>query len=330
MRLGGDRTALQATFTTDSPGACDHLLGMETMLVKILLGVDVEGCYRPSVDLLARMKFESSELTLAHSIDLTFSMLAYGTPVSPTYGADLLQNFESIGRQTLVEAEQAAKGLDMTPEKVLLNGAAGAAMMEYADQIDAAVIVVHADRKSALGSLFLGSVSRGLTIGAHQSILISKGAVGPQGPIHAVLATDHSLYANHAIDRFLLMKAKGIESIHVVTALNLDDYTGHPHGEHVERLGSPLEHILMEEAEAQNARVVAKLSEAGYSSSSSVRFNTTNKAIEEAMNEMQADLLLIGAQGHGFVHRLFIGSTSLHQVVAEPYPVFVLRTERRN
>ncbi len=274
------------------------------------------------------MKFESTELTLANSIDLTFSMLAYGTPVSPTYGADLLQNFECIGRQALAESAQVAERLNLKAVKVLLNGAAGPAMMEYADEVDAAVIVVHADRKSALGSLFLGSVSRGLTIGAHQSILISKGAVDAEGPIHAVLATDHSLYANHAIDRFIQMKAKGIESIHVVTALNLDDYEGHPH-EHVERLGSPLEHILREEAETQNARVVARLIEAGYLASSSVRFNTTHKAIEEAMSEMQADLLLIGAQGHGFVHRLFIGSTSLHQVVAEPYSVFVLRTDRR-
>ena len=36
-------------------------------------------------------------------------------------------------------------------------------------------------------------------------------------------------------------------------------------------------------------------------------------------------LMILGAQGHGFIERLLIGSTSLHQVAAEPYPVLVLR-----
>ena len=38
-----------------------------------------------------------------------------------------------------------------------------------------------------------------------------------------------------------------------------------------------------------------------------------------------ADLLVLGAQGHGFLERLTTGSVSLDQAVARPYSVIVMR-----
>jgi nucleotide-binding universal stress UspA family protein len=43
------------------------------------------------------------------------------------------------------------------------------------------------------------------------------------------------------------------------------------------------------------------------------------------MLDTQADILVMGAQGHGFVERVFIGSVSLHQALYEPYPVMIVR-----
>ena len=56
-----------------------------------------------------------------------------------------------------------------------------------------------------------------------------------------------------------------------------------------------------------------------------VQEGESNEVIRNAMTSSGADLLIMGAQGHGFLDRLVIGSTSHHHFVAEPYPVLLLR-----
>lgn len=50
-----------------------------------------------------------------------------------------------------------------------------------------------------------------------------------------------------------------------------------------------------------------------------------NDVIRAEMTATGSELLLMGAQGHGFFHRLKFGSKSLHQVVSESYSVLILR-----
>jgi hypothetical protein len=50
-----------------------------------------------------------------------------------------------------------------------------------------------------------------------------------------------------------------------------------------------------------------------------------NATLRELMRTEQADLLVLGAQGHGFLDRMRSGSVSFHQVVGESYSVLVLR-----
>jgi hypothetical protein len=45
------------------------------------------------------------------------------------------------------------------------------------------------------------------------------------------------------------------------------------------------------------------------------------------MLDTKSDLLVLGAQGHGFLARLRMGSKSFHQVVSERYSVLVLRPQ---
>jgi nucleotide-binding universal stress UspA family protein len=52
-------------------------------------------------------------------------------------------------------------------------------------------------------------------------------------------------------------------------------------------------------------------------------------AIRYMMSETKADLLILGAQGHGFIERLTIGSISLYEVIAEPYNVLLIRAAKR-
>ncbi len=90
-------------------------------------------------------------------------------------------------------------------------------------------------------------------------------------------------------------------------------------------MGGDIDRWLIEHVEAKNATVCEKLRNAGYETTSSTAQGSPNDAIREAMRDTRANLLVVGSHGKGFIERTFIGSVSLHQVVAEPYPVLVIR-----
>ena len=48
-------------------------------------------------------------------------------------------------------------------------------------------------------------------------------------------------------------------------------------------------------------------------------------AIETVMREEKADLLIVGAQGHGFLHRITAGSISFHFALRSPFHTLILR-----
>ncbi|MFI5386330.1 MAG: universal stress protein [Fimbriimonadales bacterium] len=294
--------------------------------MKVLLGVDNGGTYRPALNLIGRMRFEGIELTLAHSVDVLYPVPMYGV-AEAAMGVDFVENMNKIGEESLQEAADAACGHQMKADTVILTGAPGPALIEFADREKTEVIAVHSDRKTALGSLFLGSVARGLTIGAHQSILISKGDVAPAGPLKAVFATDHSAYAYHALEKLIELKPKGIKSIHIVSAAWMNEYEAYVAQYDLSKLTGSTEEWVESQLRQKNLQAVDMLRQAGYEATSVVKPGTPDIAIKEAMEMTKADLLIVGAQGHGFMHRLIIGSTSLHQAVAEPWPVFILRPQ---
>jgi nucleotide-binding universal stress UspA family protein len=203
-------------------------------------------------------------------------------------------------------------------------------LLEFASREGSDLIAVHSVRKSALGSLFLGSVARGLAIGGSQSILISKGEPSPTGRISAVFATDHSPYATAALDKLIELRAGGIQHVHVVTAAWMNDYDPDVIHYDASKEDGPTQEWLEEELAKKNCLAAELLQAAGFDVTTTVDPSKPVDAIRNAMDTRTADLLIMGAQGHGFIHRLFIGSTSLHQVVAEPYPVLLLRPATTN
>ena len=57
----------------------------------------------------------------------------------------------------------------------------------------------------------------------------------------------------------------------------------------------------------------------------SVLQGNVTEVISAAMKRTGADLLIIGAHGHGFLERLVMGSTAMHVVGNEPWNTLVLR-----
>ena len=51
----------------------------------------------------------------------------------------------------------------------------------------------------------------------------------------------------------------------------------------------------------------------------------TNDVLNSVMEDSRADLLILGAHGHGFIKRLVVGSTTMHMVGNEPWNMLVIR-----
>jgi nucleotide-binding universal stress UspA family protein len=280
--------------------------------MKILFGIDSGRNYGSALNLASRLKFRGSEWLLAHSVDLTCTVTGYGVG-ELGYGTEWGDALTEAGERSLEEAAESACAHGYATKPLLLSGSAGEALLVAAEDVEADLIVVHSTDKGRIGSLFLNSVSRALSIAAGQSVLISKGKISPKGPIKAVFATDHSEYATKALDRFIAMGCEGISSIKVITAL------------HVGEINTPQTNHLFSEATRQTKEAVAKLQAAGFTCSGEVIDAPVYEAIDRTMALTKADLLILGAQGHGFMRRLIVGSTALHEVVAEPHPVLIVR-----
>jgi nucleotide-binding universal stress UspA family protein len=290
--------------------------------MKAVLGIDPAGRYVPALQLTGRLKLPLQQLVLAGSLESA-------QPIAVTTGPDLVVADSSEERRileaVLESAQRAASDLGISAETEVLYGPAATALIDCGERIGADLLIVQSERKSPFRAFFFGSVSRGLTIGAPQSVLFSKGHGASAGPVQAVFATDHSAYALKAARRFLQMGAKGIESVHIVSAVCMQDYTFWAMHFDPGRSTEERETSLRREFEQRNEALAGEFRAAGYAVTHEAPVASANEAIVHAMEEKRAELLIINAQGHGFVERMLIGSVSMHQVMIEPHSVLLIR-----
>ncbi|WP_158409254.1 universal stress protein [Fimbriimonas ginsengisoli] len=294
--------------------------------MKAVVGIDLNGAYKPAIKLLARFRFEKPESTLAHFVNPVPAYFPMDVVAAGQLQSDYVKALENAGRIALDASKDEACMRDLKPRCTLRFGPAATGLSDIADQTHSDIVAVGAGQGSLWSTSFLGSVSRGLAIGCHASILVSKGPIRDGAPLKVVLATDHSPESERWIRKFLSWHAKGISEIHVVTAYQISDHEAHILQANLPALGGMVDTWIEDHLQSLNDRLVAKLQAAGYVATSRVGAGTANDVIRQAMQDTQADVLVIGAQGHGFAERLFIGSCSMHQVVAEPYPVLVVRS----
>lgn len=289
--------------------------------MKAIIGIDVRGNYKPAIHLLARLKFERTEALLTHVVDPTMAFLPAAFPVPANLEGDFLRASESAGRVALDDARVEACSRDISCHQTLRVGNPADTLSLIAEESGADMVAVNADRGSMWSTSFLGSVSRGLAIGCKASVLVAKGAVIEKRPMRIVLATDHSTTADRWIKKFLGWKPGNISRIDVVTAYDVSNHEL----DILERTLPNADAMIEGHLRDRNAALVKRLEEAGYKVEAHVGRGRINDVIRATMQDTQADLLVLGAQGHGFLERLRIGSTALHQVVAEPYPVLIVR-----
>lgn len=283
--------------------------------MKAVVGVDRDGLYRNALDLLGHVRFERMEAELIHVEE---PLLLYGAGMYPLAVEAIgeVEEGRCLAAETLLrESLSEACALDIKARSTYTVGGTTQVLMKHANQIHADLLVVGSHRKSKYGRFFLGSVGKGLALNAHQSLLISKKPIGRDGRITAVVATDYSEYSERCIRLLLRMNPKGFEKVYILTA--------------TDKVKDPLStksRDCRREIETRAHRMVAHFEEAGISAQSMIVEGDVHHVIDETVESTQADLLILGAHGHGFFDRVFVGSVSLQEAIAGPSNVLLLRS----
>lgn len=289
--------------------------------MKIVIGVDLALLYEGAVGLLARLDFPDVEAVWAHCVESVlpdggFAELGPAHPIG-----EVMAVREAAGRELLEHASAMLPGVT----KELQFGDPASVLVQLGEDHHADLIAVGSERKGFFGSLFFGSVTKGLLISAKQSLLVAKKRDTGSGPIRAVFATDHSPYANRCAEELLRLAPRGISELVIVSAVidHLPAALLQPEEDYVDLDDAIRSWETL--VERENQELALKLAPLATTVTHQVRRGHANDVIRETMADTGSDLLILGAQGHGFLERLRIGSVSFHQVVSEECSTLVLR-----
>ena len=293
--------------------------------MNIIVGVDNQGAYPPAVRLVSALKFPAPQVTLLHAVQPNLPLVPFGLDATLEVQNEYGKVVQNLGQAALESAVKLCHdcGLEATPR--LVYGGAAECLSETCEKRCADVVSVATHLRSMWSPSFMGSVSRSLAISCGSSILAAKGQIPEGRSLRAVLATDHSDYSTRWIERFLQLRPAGIGSIHVVTAYEIDDHEADILHRNLPSLGGMVDTWIEDRLADRNCELVGRLEDAGYVARCSVVKGDPNEVIRTAMQDSQADILIMGAQGHGFLERVLIGSVSLHQTIYEPYSVLIVR-----
>lgn len=294
--------------------------------MRIVLGVNEPAYSRHALHLLERLRFCGASVDAVHAIEMVPlaawpEMPAEAWEVAAESQAEWERDAVALTDKTAHELQEQG----FVANSVVRRGSAAHQLMQYADEIEAGLIAVSSRQESPLEAFFAGSVSRGLVIGAHQSILVAKGEPAPTGPLTAVLATDHSTYMNGCIDRLVEMAPQGLAKLIIVTAYDVKRRALNALLPRQPELRAEWIETFERTLHDRNKAVAARFQQDSLVCESRVIAGPPVAVINSVMRESGADLLVVGAQGHDFVERLAIGSLSFHEVMSEPHSVLVLR-----
>ncbi len=297
--------------------------------MKIIIGVDSTTESQNVVRLIGRLAFADAQLHLVHVIERLWPEEWQNKPKTAN---DLLTNFmkmaEREGEQILQKSEQVAQGFAGKVEKSLkFSSAVANQVLELAKDQKASLIAVGSRDESALGKILIGSVGRKLIVSSPQSVCICRtDFTESSGPIDAVFATDHSDYANQCADILLALAPKGIRKLTVMTAYPkqlvkaMKDISP--------QVPADISKWLEGHLEQQNQILTQRLSKLGIEIQSRVIGGDPEAAIDTTMKDTKSNLLIMGAQGHGFVERLVTGSLTFRQAATGKHSVLILRVEK--
>lgn len=292
--------------------------------MRALIGIDTEGKFKGAIALLRRLDFADTQWNLAHCRpSLAPNPIAVHLEVDEAL--ELSDPGWSEARCTLEAAKCLLPGGAPAPTVLMVEAAPSAGLLQVAEEEHADLIAIGSHEYGRLGSLILDSTARALAIGSPVSFLVGRGHVTSEGPVKAVFATDHSAYANSCLDQLLEWRPRGLAEIIFVTATEMLELSDTVQYMNLLDAATQQGMTLSEYTVHSGKMLVERATRAGYHASYEPRLGFVGQAIENAMHDHAAHLLILGAQGHGFLERLLIGSVALDLVVSARCSTLVIR-----
>lgn len=285
--------------------------------MRILVGIDHHDSAH-AIDLLKGLRFGGAQLLLLHVIESPVAAMPWSVSCPDDPLRALFEEWERQGREELQNASSALEQTGYGVETDLAYGDAARSLLETAEKWGANLIATGSSRQGEWGSLFYGSVTKALTADAKQSILVAKSKPQSQNGLTAVLATDHSPYCERCMDEFLRWDVQGIRRAVVLSSLELRSGRAHQALEGATK-------SALKELQVKNDALCERLRGRGVSCESVAVIEKPTAAIDRVMSAQNADLLVLGARGHGFWERLRLGSVSHYEVIATAHSTLVIR-----
>ena len=305
-----------------------HVSTNLTTSMRTLVGVDGAGLYRPALAMLGHLRFAENHIALAHAGSAVGPQF---NPAPPEFAfLDQVGPDSSPGKAGEILLDEASalathEGLGPSIEKIFRVGGSSATLMKLAEEQRSDLVAIGSGEHGAIGSFFLGSVGRAFAIGGRQSLLVVRKSWNVAGHVRAVFATDHSEYADKCFSRLLQMNPEGLRHVTIVTAMK-SIIDAREVDEMGDTDGDPYALTAAEDGmRSRGEAMVDRLRVTGRTAEFRLVEGAPFDGLRRVMEDTGAELLILGARGHGLIERVFIGSLALHAVVAGPYSVLVLR-----
>jgi nucleotide-binding universal stress UspA family protein len=272
--------------------------------MKVIVGID-SGCqYLQALQLLSRIQFRDVQLVMVH----------------------VRSEEEQSDARDVAHAARLASELGLSANVYSECGSPSEVLLSVARLEDADLIAIGSGAKGPFHAAIRGSVGRDLMLSWRGSLLVAKGDVVRTGTVSAVLGYDDSVPSRAALQRFVGWGATGFGHIEVVSV-------DPPLAAEFDGLRRQYEASTGTSVLADSAALVRILAQAAADKLASSGFRTSAKGVtgdvvselRSAMLGSHSDLLILPAERHGFLDRLFFGSVSLAEAVGEHHSLLVIR-----
>ena len=293
--------------------------------MRITVGVDHASRTGIILDLIEALRFPRTEVDLIHVVERWDGVSSQDPyPLHMDLIEKYLRMQEEEGQKILSAGLDDARKRGFDPCRAhLALGFISNKLIDHTLTVGADLLALGTSGKRPLESVLIGSVSRKAVIGSRRSVLVVKAQAPTNRPLNVVAATDHSPYAEACLSKLAQWAPEGIGKLVLVTVFP---------EQLIKALSSMMDHFkadiaswIREELDKSNKRSLEPFEKLGYGCTSRVESGNVGDTLARVMAEEQADLLVVGAQGHGFIDRLTMGSISLDQVASRPYSVLILR-----
>jgi nucleotide-binding universal stress UspA family protein len=241
---------------------------------------------------------------------------------------EFIKRLEDDGRDILEEVQADLDTEDLALRIAVARGSPAQAIREYADENDAALLVLGTQGRTGLERYVVGSVAERVVRTAEQPVLTVRAAEeqderAATGYDEILVATDGSDHAATAVDHAIEIAGQYDARVH---AVNVVDVARIAHSPNV-TVPVDLVETFVSAGEDTTSDVANRVREAGLDATTAVRKGSPRDELLAYADENDIDLVVMGSAGRTGIDRYLLGSTAEGVLRRATVPVFTVRAE---